>query len=60
MQLPGGKTTYSKVILLSAVYDIPAKGDVLRQVHFKAEYLCSYCYHPGRILKTANGFTSSL
>ena len=40
--------------VLSGVYDIPAKNDVLGFVSHRGEFACTRCLHPGKVIKTYN------
>ena len=60
--LPKGLTisTKSKLFtvtatVLTGVYDIPAKNDVLGLVSHRGQFACSRCLHPGKVITTAKG-----
>ena len=48
-------TTNIKVILLSGVYDIPAKNLVCGFVGHNGQFACTRCIHPGKIVTTQKG-----
>ena len=44
-----------KAILLTGVYDIPAKSDVLGFGSHRGPYPCTKCLHPGEVIRTQRG-----
>ena len=44
-----------KAILLTGVYDIPAKSDVLGFGSHRGPYACTKCLHPGEVIRTQKG-----
>lgn len=49
------RTLNIKVVLLSGVYDIPAKNLVCGFVGHNGQYACTRCVHPGKVLVTNRG-----
>ena len=49
---------YVRAILISGVYDIPAKSDVLGFGSHRGSYACTKCLQPGKVIKTAKGTVS--
>ena len=43
--------------VLSGIYDIPAKNDVLGLVNHRGQFACSCCLHPGKVIRSKNGNT---
>lgn len=50
--LHNGKAIKTKALLISGVYDIPAKSDALGFVNHRGQYACTRCLHPGKVIKT--------
>ena len=44
-----------KAILLTGVYDIPGKSDVLGFGSHRGPYACTKCLHPGEVIRTQRG-----
>ena len=51
-----GVSVKFKAVLLTGVYDIPAKSEILGTVHHKAKFPCTRCLHPGKIVTTSKGY----
>ena len=44
-----------KAVMISGVYDIPAKSDVLCFGSHRGEYASTRCLHPGKFIQTGRG-----
>ena len=44
-----------RALLISGVYDIPAKSDVLGFGSHSGPYACTKCLHPGEVIRTTKG-----
>ena len=47
VHIPGEGTVVSRVQLLCAVVDLPAKAGIMNCIQFNGHYGCSTCLHPG-------------
>ena len=47
-----------KAVMISGVYDIPAKSDVLGFGSHRGEYACTRCLHPGKVIQTGRGINA--
>ncbi len=47
--------TKVRAILLSGVYDLPAKADVMNMMHYNGAYGCATCLEPGESTINLNG-----
>ena len=55
LTLPNGETILSKAYVLSEVYDIPVKSNTLGFVNHRAQYACTRCLNPGKVLRIEKG-----
>ena len=53
------KTLKVIATVLSGIYDIPAKNDVLGLVSHRGQFACSRCLHPGKVVKTTEGWDAT-
>ena len=53
-----GVSVNFKVVLLTSVYDLPAKTKIFGTVDHKAKFpcTCTRCLHPGNIVTTNKGY----